>query len=538
MSKLKALIVGWDGATWSYIDPLLAAGRLPNLQNLLEAGARATLTSTIPPFTNVAWPSLVTGMSPANTGVFDGVRLHPDGERIVPTNLVGYRGTPIWKWVGRYGWRSTVLNVPMTFPAEKLDGYMVTGFDSPVQSPRICYPGDLLAQWQRKGHSYDVLTEEIRLMAAQNPQQSRGSLKAFVEDWVRLTRDQGEHAAWLIANEPTELMFVVFSGTDSINHRTRDFGHISAVYEAADQALGTILAACDGEPLVCLLSDHGSTPADRYISLYRALTDLGVLSFKRQIAARFWKRVPGPGSLGKLILAMWRRLPLSLRRLLSTPLLVADPRLAVANDNIDWSRTSAYAFTGMGAIYINRKKGNQSRPISEAEAGRLCEELRSALENLEDDSGKRLFARVHSGVEVYAQADRSDNPPELVLEPASWKDHMITGYPTDPLVRDIEIEREYGTHTPHGILVLKGNNVRRGLQGIEASIVDVIPTLLALVQLPIAANTDGEVLRILLENTPQTAFTEPISEEDEPSWDNDFGTEAIMQRLIDLGYME
>ena len=540
MSTLKALIVGWDGATWSYIDPLLAAGRLPNLQKLLTAGARATLHSTIPPFTNVAWPSLVTGMAPAKTGIFDGARVHPGGSGIVPTNLLGHRGTPLWKWVGQYGWRSAVLNVPMTFPARELDGYMVTGFDSPVQSPRIAYPEDLLLRWQRKGWSYGVLTEEVRLMAAQNPHQQRASLQAFIEDWVQLTRKQGDHVAWLIANEPMELMFVVFSGTDSVNHRTHNREHIGAVYEAADQALGSILAACNGDPLICLLSDHGSTPAYRYISLYRALTDLGMLSFRPYIAARFWRRLPG--ALGQTTSRFWQRLPSALRRLLSMPLLAFDSRLAVANDNIDWHRTKAYAFTGMGGLYINRNQGPRSATLSAADADRLCDELRAGFEDLEDESGNRLFARVHKGSEVYPQAERNDNPPDLVLEPASWKDHMITGFPSDPLLRNIESEREYGTHTPHGILVLKGANVRSGLQGVEASIVDAIPTVLALLDLPIAENVDGQVLRPMMKSRPSIKFTPAIPDVTpdggQSAWEDATEAEAIMRRLKNLGYME
>ncbi|MGH2544854.1 MAG: alkaline phosphatase family protein, partial [Ardenticatenaceae bacterium] len=139
----KLVIIGWDGATWAYIEPLLARGELPHLASLVARGARATLHSTIPPFTNIAWPSLVTGLSPAKTGVFDGARTVSGSYQSLPTNLAGYRGTPIWQWVNRFGRRAGVLNVPMTFPAQPVDGYLVCGFDSPRHSEKVAYPREI-----------------------------------------------------------------------------------------------------------------------------------------------------------------------------------------------------------------------------------------------------------------------------------------------------------------------------------------------------------------------------------------------------------
>ncbi|RME45635.1 MAG: hypothetical protein D6791_10265, partial [Chloroflexi bacterium] len=345
------LIIGWDGATWAYIEPLLERGELPNLATLLARGARAVLRSTIPPYTNVAWPSLVTGLGPAKTGVFDGARARPGSYEAVPTNLTGYRGIPIWRWVNGFGLRAGVLNVPMTYPAVPLDGYLVAGFDSPRGSAEAAYPRDLLRQWAEQGHPYRVLEEEIALMDRQNPHQPRGNLADFVARWVTLTREQGELVAWLWRAWSVDLMFVVFSGTDSINHRTRDFEQIARVYRAADEALGRILEAVDDRTLVCLVSDHGSTPAHRYIALYRALYDGGWLRFRPQVAERFWRRLPGP--LGRGLPRLWRQLPVRVRQSFSWPLLRWDPRLAVANDNIDWEHTQVYARSGMGPLYMN-----------------------------------------------------------------------------------------------------------------------------------------------------------------------------------------
>src|SRR5436189_6127990 len=67
----RVLVIGWDGADWRILDPLLERGVLPNLASLIERGGRAVLRSTLPTHSWTAWPSFLTGVDPAEHGVFD-----------------------------------------------------------------------------------------------------------------------------------------------------------------------------------------------------------------------------------------------------------------------------------------------------------------------------------------------------------------------------------------------------------------------------------------------------------------------------------
>ncbi len=534
--SLKALIVGWDGATWKYIDPLLAEGRLPHLQALLAQGTRARLTSTIPPYTNVAWPSLVTGLRPDGTGVFDTARTAPGSYHPVPTNLTGFRGIPFWQWVNRFGLTTGVLNVPMTYPAHPLDGYMVTGFDSPLEGPHIAYPTHILDQWARSGHPYRILAREVELMARQNPHHPRDDLDAFTDAWVALTLEQGEWVAWALHEWPVDLLFVVFSGTDSINHRTHSKEHIARVYEAADRALGRILEHADENTLFALVSDHGSTPAYRYISLYRIFYDAGWLRFHPYVAPHFLRRLPSP--FGPLLASWWERLPDRLRRLLSRPLLRRDPRLAVAADNIHWERTRAFVRSALGPIYIHRTDRYPRGTVSPEEYTSLRQAIATTLLNLRDDEGHPLIGQVWFREELYPRAKEEDDPPDLVFIPARYSDHPITGYPTDPLVRPIPEEGEYGTHTPDGVLLLAGPGVRQGSVVDEAHLTDVVPTVLALLGLPLPRPLDGRVLEEALREPVPVRYL-PVDEEDAGDTRpvSPDASSEILQRLRDLGYL-
>ena len=44
----RVLLLGWDGADWDVIDPLVAAGRMPHLAKLISAGMRGAPAASPP----------------------------------------------------------------------------------------------------------------------------------------------------------------------------------------------------------------------------------------------------------------------------------------------------------------------------------------------------------------------------------------------------------------------------------------------------------------------------------------------------------
>ena len=64
----RLLILGWDGADWDVLDPLLEAGALPHLAGLLARGCRAPLASLEPRLSPLLWTSAVTGVTPDTPG--------------------------------------------------------------------------------------------------------------------------------------------------------------------------------------------------------------------------------------------------------------------------------------------------------------------------------------------------------------------------------------------------------------------------------------------------------------------------------------
>ena len=80
----RVLLIGWDGADWRILDPLLERGDLPNLHALIDRGQKGVLRSTVPTHSWAAWPSFLTGVDPADHGVYDILETVPGTHKQYP----------------------------------------------------------------------------------------------------------------------------------------------------------------------------------------------------------------------------------------------------------------------------------------------------------------------------------------------------------------------------------------------------------------------------------------------------------------------
>ena len=132
----RALIYGISGATWDRIDPLLKAGRMPNLKRLIDGGCRGTLASARPEGDKhyrpqTAWPSIATGCDPDHHGVTRFFHRADDLQRPALWDVFNKAGQK----VGLFGW-------PITWPVPHVDGFVVPGYDGRDPS---AWPAELSA---------------------------------------------------------------------------------------------------------------------------------------------------------------------------------------------------------------------------------------------------------------------------------------------------------------------------------------------------------------------------------------------------------
>ena len=148
----RVVILGLDGLSPYLVEKYWANGDLPNLKKLAGQGTYRRLQTTTPGVSPVAWSSFQTGVNPGKHGIFD--FLAPDRQRYLAVlssvkttsfkkrNVFGVvrdevsssllrMSKPFWSLLGKYGIRSTILRVPITYPPEPLDGRLLSGMCVP-----------------------------------------------------------------------------------------------------------------------------------------------------------------------------------------------------------------------------------------------------------------------------------------------------------------------------------------------------------------------------------------------------------------------
>src|SRR5438093_2163558 len=114
MTTSRVLVVGWDGADWRILDPLLERGALPNLAALIARGGRTVLRSTLPTHSWTAWPSFLTGVDPAEHGVFDILESRRSSKRQFPVTFRSIRERTVLSDLTRAGLEIVGLHLPVT----------------------------------------------------------------------------------------------------------------------------------------------------------------------------------------------------------------------------------------------------------------------------------------------------------------------------------------------------------------------------------------------------------------------------------------
>jgi len=65
----RTIVLGLDGADWTFLNEWFDAGELLELQRLRETSVSGPLKTVVPPSTVPAWPCMFTGLNPGHLGI-------------------------------------------------------------------------------------------------------------------------------------------------------------------------------------------------------------------------------------------------------------------------------------------------------------------------------------------------------------------------------------------------------------------------------------------------------------------------------------
>lgn len=312
----ELLVLGLDGATWDLLDPLLDAGKLPNLKSFRDQSAWGTMNSVIPYLSPPAWTSAVTGVNPGRHGIFDFQRRLPGQNKIVTETAKDRRSPPIWNMIKGRGLRALVMNVPMTDPPDEIEGSMISGFPH-LDDHGYAYPAALEDRIEAMGYLRDEM--EMKLPPGEEQQ--------IFDRYLATLRARWKVLQTLYQEERYDLVWVVFTETDRVQHcfwrfddpespaydavaAARFGGSIERLWIEQDRILGELLAMLRPNTWVLMVSDHGFGPMHRELRVQNFMRREGsgfthddcneVFSLDRSDAARLYIREPGRDPGGQL----------------------------------------------------------------------------------------------------------------------------------------------------------------------------------------------------------------------------------------------
>jgi predicted AlkP superfamily phosphohydrolase/phosphomutase len=554
------MLIGFDGATLDLILPWAESGILPNFARLLSEGAYGPLRSTVPPVTPAAWSTLATGLNQGKHGVYDFFARREGSYETYVVNARDRHGATLWELLSRAGYRVTVFNVPATYPPDTVNGIMVSGLLTPEQARDASYPGELLSEIKTAIPNFSFYPPGIF---------SKGEEVAFVQsvlDWDQMTL---RTTKFLMSRQPWDFLFTVFIGTDIISHfmwrnmlsgrgttQTDDdpargtlANAIQAVYRQADASLGELLELAGDDTFVMVVSDHGFGPLDYYMHLNAWLVNHGYLKFKSTpgVGLKYLAYRLGFTPLG--ILEMLRRLHLggSVQQTASKHnsfLRSMVKRCFLSLEDVDWSRTTAYTRGYAGPIFVNLR-GREPQGFVEpgAEFDRVLKKLEADLGALKHPVTGDPF------VSGFVRRDELYSGPYVGLAPDFGfipADPAVQAYGVHDFASNRWLEPtpdRTGTHRMDGIFFLRGPGVKAAARVDGAGLVDIAPTVLALMDVPLLKEMDGHVISTALRDEWLEAFAPTFVDQagaDTALSDSPVLSESdesiIRERLEALGY--
>jgi len=545
----KVICIGLDGATFDLIKPFIAQGKLPTFKKLMENGAFSELRSTVPPVTASAWSSFMTGKNPGAHGLFDFMQRRANSYDLAPVSALDRDGKAVWDLIGEAGKQVIVMNVPVTWPPPPVNGLLITGMLTPRNAKNYTYPKELADELKNAIGEYIVYSDEVY---------SKGRGEIFLQALKHSADQRTKAAEYLMQKYPWDFFMLVFPETDTVSHglwSAYDSSHhehdpvqaakfrdgILEIYQHIDSLIARLISNVQPPTSILLMSDHGHGPVRNFLYVNNFLAQRGYLKFKPNIASQAKRIAFQLGLTPRLVYNILLKVGLGkLRRTLDKRrggrgLL---KRFFLSFADVDWSRTTAYSIGYIGEVHINlRGREPQGIVAPGDDYERTRDQVIADLRALRLPDGTPLIEHIWKKEEIYHGAHVAQAPDILFLP----RNLETIAFGDFEFGSNKVIEKSFGVSSSHrmnGIFVASGAGIKNAGEFAHASLIDLAPTILHLLGLPVPTDMDGRVLTEALEDARaveyggtsegSTVTRDGYSEEEE---------QEVIERLADLGYI-
>jgi|Deesub1362A_J573_1020465.scaffolds.fasta_scaffold00662_16 predicted AlkP superfamily phosphohydrolase/phosphomutase len=445
----KVLLIGIDGADYNITKRLLDNNELKNLAKISENGQFSRLMSTIPPLSPAAWTSIFTGVPSHKHGNW-GFLKQKEGEYFYrPVTSKDRKVRAIWNMLSEKNKKSIIVNIPFSYPPERINGIMITGLGSPGKTSNFVYPPSLKRFIIRNFPHFDVDLGEDKL-------EQGISIYKLEQNIIKTENDQVDLFVYLLNENEWDFGAIVLRSLDVIQHFAFDNKEfVEQHYKRVDKLVGKILKEVISENKeeikVIIASDHGFRRVYRrfyvntwlekegYLKLRSNSNTLLKLGIDAEKVRNYMKKIGLKGFLGKIEHSKFTKHLLKIIPSSSHQYLF----------NADWTNTKAFFYRGSnGLIRINIKGREPQGCVIDGEVINLVNELKLKLKEVKDPlTGTEVFKNVLSKDELDINLYEY---PEIVLLPNDGYEIMDYNINSNYFEN---IENRFGDHALYGIFI-------------------------------------------------------------------------------------
>lgn len=365
--KKKIVVLGIDGVPYSFLKAGLDEGNFENIKKITnENGSLKKYNSVYPTVSSVAWTSYMTGKNPAEHSIFGFVdrSIQPFALKIP---LASDRtAETLWKMLSSKGEKVLIMNVPVTYPPEEVNGILISGFLTPGVE-KVVKPSSYVGYLKEKGYIIDV-----------DPRFGHTDKRKFMNELHKALDVRMEVFFDLLAKDEYFLAQCHIMETDRINHffwgDYEDGGEFRCdfekFYSKLDEWIGKTYALLNDDDIFIVLSDHGFCKVKYNVQINHFLQDEGYL---------LWE-VSNPSNITEL-----------------------------SHDS------KAYSLIP-GRIFINLKGREAKGSVSTDDYDKLREELKVKLLELESPEGEKIIEKAFLREEIYS-GNYIENAADIIVHP-------------------------------------------------------------------------------------------------------------------------
>lgn len=503
----RVIVIGLDGATPDLLFHWAKEGKLPHMARLINNGASGPLRSTIPPITAPAWTSFMTGKNPGKHGLFHFIARPTKNYDYVTMNAKDNHARTLWRILSESNKNVGVMQVPMTYPPEKVNGFIVSGLGTPGPDSEFTYPTELR----------EKLLKEFKFKLQSTEIYTTNNEERFLADLEETERKKEEITRFLMKTYDWDFFMVVFMMTDIVQHffwKYMDETHpahnasdpqkyknaILNTYQLMDGIIGNILSDIDKDTTVIIMSDHGFGPLYKELHLNYWLKMQGLQKSNSSLSSKgkLWLLNHGLSfeRIGEFTSKIGVR---GISRIMPKKITSKVPKRD-ALSAINWSETRAYSYGNLGLICINLKGREPEGIVPQVEYDNLRDYIIKELYKLKDpENGKNIVEKVYKREELYTGSYVEKAPDLFVVMDMTYQERATFGEFLVASVGRIEEKdismRRSGQHRMNGVFIMKGKNIQQNLKQESAEIIDLAPTILYTMGVSVPSDMDGKVLK-------------------------------------------